>query len=139
MARNKAIPQKLVEKSRAHKGSERQTAKARAPAALHPVQGEKRPYRHKAGSVAKREIKRYQKSTNLLIPKASFERMVREVSETLKKGMRFTKSAIEAVQTSAEDYLVKLFEDASLCAAHGKRVTVQDKDIYLARRIRGET
>jgi histone H3 len=65
--------------------------------------------------------------------------MVREVSETLKKGMRFTKSAIEAVQTSAEDYLVKLFEDASLCASHAKRVTVQDKDIYLARRIRGET
>ena len=139
MARVKAPPKKRVQTSRAHKGSERQAAKAKAPAASHPVQGEKRPYRHKAGSVAKREIKRYQKSTNLLIPKASFERMVREVSETFKKGMRFTKSAIEAVQTSAEDYLVKLFEDASLCASHGKRVTVQDKDIYLARRIRGET
>jgi histone H3 len=139
MARNKAIPQKLVEKSRAHKGSERQAAKAKAPAASHPVQGEKRPYRHKAGSIAKREIKRYQKSTNLLIPKAPFARFVREVSETLKKGMRFTSTALEAVQSSAEDYLVKLFEDASLCAAHGKRVTVMDKDILLARRIRGET
>lgn len=139
MAREKGVPKKLVETSRAHKGSERQAAKAKASAASHPVPGEKRPYRHKAGSVAKREIKRYQKSTNLLIPKASFERMVREVSETLKKGMRFTSTAIEAVQTSAEDYLVKLFEDASLCAAHGKRVTVMDKDIYLARRIRGET
>ena len=126
MARNKGVPKKREVSSRAHKGSERQAAKGKASAASHPVQGEKRPYRHKAGSIAKRDIKRYQKSTKLLIPKASFERMVREVSETLKKGMRFTKSAIEAVQTSAEDYLVKLFEDASLCAAHGKRVTVQD-------------
>ena len=139
MVRVKAPPTKRVQTSRAHKGSERQAAKGKASAASHPVQGEKRPYRHKAGSIAKRDIKRYQKSTKLLIPKASFERMVREVSETLKKGMRFTKSAIEAVQTSAEDYLVKLFEDASLCASHAKRVTVQDKDIYLARRIRGET
>jgi len=139
MAREKGVPKKREVSSRAQKGSERQAAKAKAPAAPHSLPGEKRPYRHKAGSVAKREIKRYQKTTNLLIPKASFERMVREVSETLKKGMRFTSTAIEAVQTSAEDYLVKLFEDASLCAAHGKRVTVMDKDIYLARRIRGET
>ena len=139
MARVKAPPKKRVQISRTHKGSERQAAKARASAASHPVQGEKRPYRHKAGSVAKREIKRYQKSTNLLIPKAPFARFVREVSETLKKGMRFTSTALEAVQTSAEDYIVKLFEDASLCAAHGKRVTVMDKDILLARRIRGET
>jgi Core histone H2A/H2B/H3/H4 len=47
-------------------------------------------------------------------------------------------SAIQALQESAEAYLVGLFEDTNLCAIHAKRVTIMPKDIQLARRIRGE-
>jgi histone H3 len=90
--------------------------------------------------VALREIRQYQRSTNLLIPKTSFQRLVREVCqvELQKANMRFTSGALMATQEAAEAYLAGLFEDTNLCAIHAKRITITPKDIQLARRIRGE-
>jgi histone H3 len=51
---------------------------------------------------------------------------------------RFQSIVIQALQEAAKDYLIYLFEDAQFCAVHGKRITIQPKDIRLARRIRGE-
>jgi histone H3 len=85
-----------------------------------------------------REIRRYQKSTELLIRKVPFQRLVREVAADFRTELRFQQSAVEALQESAEAYLVGLFEDTNLCAIHAKRVTIMPKDIHLARRIRGE-
>ena len=85
-----------------------------------------------------REIRRYQKSTELLIRKLPFQRLVREITQDYKTDIRFQGSALLALQESAEAYLVGLFEDANLCAIHAKRVTIQPKDMQLARRIRGE-
>uniref|UniRef100_A0A3P8U9L3 Core Histone H2A/H2B/H3 domain-containing protein n=1 Tax=Amphiprion percula TaxID=161767 RepID=A0A3P8U9L3_AMPPE len=76
---------------------------------------------------ALREVRRYQKSTELLIRKPPFQRLVREIS-----------SAVMPLQEVSEAYLVGLFEDTDLCAIHAKRVTIMPKDIQLARRIRGE-
>lgn len=98
----------------------------------------KKPRRHRPGTVALREIRRYQKSTDLLIRKLPFQRLVREIAQDFKTDLRFQGSAILALQEAAEAYLVGLFEDANLCAIHAKRVTIQPKDIQLARRIRGE-
>jgi len=93
---------------------------------------------YRPGAVALREIRRYQKSTELLIRKRPFQRLVREVAEDFKTGLRFQGAALLALQEASEAYLVGLFEDANLAAKHAKRVTVQPKDIQLARRIRGE-
>ncbi|KAJ9079844.1 histone H3.1 [Entomophthora muscae] len=90
------------------------------------------------GTVALREIRRYQKSTELLIRKLPFQRLVREIAQDYKTDLRFQASAIAALQESAEAYLVGLFEDTNLAAIHAKRVTIQPKDILLARRLRGE-
>ena len=90
------------------------------------------------GTVALREIRRYQKSTELLIRKLPFQRLVREIAQDFKADLRFQSSAIGALQESVEAYLVSLFEDTNLCAIHAKRVTIQSKDIQLARRLRGE-
>ncbi|EJK47817.1 hypothetical protein THAOC_33441, partial [Thalassiosira oceanica] len=100
----------------------------------------KRPHRYRPGIVALREIRRYQKSTELLIRKAPFQRLVREVLEVHlnKNQMRLQSTAVLALQEASEAYLVGLFEDANLCAIHAKRVTLMPKDIQLARRIRGE-
>jgi histone H3 len=100
--------------------------------------GIKKPHRYRPGTVALREIRRYQKSTDLLIRKAPFNRLVREVSQDFKTDLRFESAAIAALQEAAEAYLVTLFEDTNLCAIHAKRVTIMPKDIQLARRIRGE-
>ena len=100
--------------------------------------GIKKPHRYRPGTVALREIRRYQKSTELLIRKLPFQRLVREITQDYKTDIRFQGSALLALQESAEAYLVGLFEDANLCAIHAKRVTIQPKDMQLARRIRGE-
>jgi histone H3 len=101
--------------------------------------GVKKPHRYRPGTVALREIRRYQKSTEALIANAPFQRLVREISLDYKSDIRFQAKAIAALQEASEAYLVGLFEDANLCAIHGKRVTIMPKDIKLARRIRGET
>jgi histone H3 len=100
--------------------------------------GVKKPHRYRPGTVALREIRRYQKSTELLIRKLPFQRLVREIAQEFKTDLRFQGSAVLALQEAAEAYLVGLFEDTNLCAIHAKRVTIMPKDIQLARRIRGE-
>jgi len=104
-----------------------------------PYEGMKRKmHRFRPGTVALREIRKYQKSTDLLIRKLPFQRLVREIAQDLKPDLRFQSAAIAALQEAAEAYLVALFEDSNLCAIHAKRVTIMPKDMQLARRIRGE-
>ena len=100
--------------------------------------GVKKPHRYRPGTVALREIRKYQKSTDLLIRKLPFQRLVREIAQDFKTDLRFQSTAILALQEASEAYLVGLFEDTNLCAIHAKRVTIMPKDIQLARRIRGE-
>ena len=100
---------------------------------------QKKPHRYCPGTVALREIRRYQKSTELLIRKLPFQRLVREIAQDLGKiNIRFQSGAIMALQEALEAYLVGLLEDANLCAVHAKRVTIMPKDIQLACRIQGE-
>uniref|UniRef100_A0A8C0UA03 Core Histone H2A/H2B/H3 domain-containing protein n=1 Tax=Cyanistes caeruleus TaxID=156563 RepID=A0A8C0UA03_CYACU len=112
-------------------------ARSRAPGAGRAACGSK-PHRYRPGTVALREIRRYQKSTELLIRKLPFQRLVREIAQDFKTDLRFQSSAVMALQEASEAYLVGLFEDTNLCAIHAKRVTIMPKDIQLARRIRGE-
>lgn len=98
----------------------------------------KKPHRFRPGTVALREIRRYQKSTELLIRKLPFRRLVAECMGEHKTALRIQASAVLALQEAVEGYMVSLFEDANLCAIHAKRVTVFPRDIQLARRLRGE-
>lgn len=84
------------------------------------------------------EIRKFQKSTELLLRKLPFQRVVREISQTHGNNYRWQSTAVMALQEAAEAYLVGLFEDTNLCAIHAKRVTIMPKDMQLARRIRGE-
>jgi histone H3 len=104
-----------------------------------PIQGGvKKPHRYRPGTVALREIRKFQKSTDLLIRKLHFQRVVREIAQQFKSDLRFQSQAVLALQEACEAYLVGLFEDTNLCAIHAKRVTIMPKDMQLARRIRGE-
>ena len=89
--------------------------------------GVMKPHRYRPGTVALREIRRYQKSTELLIRKLPFQRLVREIAQDFKTDLRFQSSAIVALQEASEAYLVGLFEDTNLCAIHAKRVTIMPK------------
>ncbi|KXX75208.1 histone H3-like centromeric protein hH3v [Madurella mycetomatis] len=101
-------------------------------------QGKKRRYR--PGTLALKEIRRYQANADLLMSKLPFARLVREIALDCRPSgeeLRWQSQAILALQESAEAFLVHLFEDTNLCAIHAKRVTIMQKDIQLARRIRG--
>ena len=95
-------------------------------------QKKRRPRRYRLGTVALREIRRYQKSSELLIRRMPFQRLVREIAQTHNPYVRFQSGTILALQESAEAYLVGLLEDSNLCAIHAKRVTIMPKDIKLA-------
>ena len=98
----------------------------------------KKPHRYRPGTVALREIRKYQKSTDLLIRKLPFQRLVREIASDFATDLRFQSHAVLALQEAAEAYLVGLFQDTNLLAIHARRVTIKPKDMQLARRIRGE-
>ena len=100
--------------------------------------GVKKPHRYRPGTVALREIRRYQKSADLLIRKLPFARVVKEVTynDVKPTDKRYTATAMLGLQEAAEFQLVGLFENANLCAIHAKRVTVMPKDIQLTRKIK---
>ena len=97
-----------------------------------------KPHRYRAGTVALQDIRHFQKTSALLIRKLPFQRLVREIAQDFKTDLRFQSAAILCLQEAAEAYLVRLFDDANLCAIHARLVTILPKDIQLARRIRGE-
>ena len=100
---------------------------------------EKKKYRASPGVRALSDIRRYQKSTENLIRRLPFQRLVREVTRNISgKEFKYQVSALFALQEAAESYLVGLFEDTNLCSIHAKRVTIMPKDMNLARRIRGQ-
>ncbi|XP_022080340.1 histone H3-like centromeric protein CSE4 [Acanthaster planci] len=134
MARTKQTARKSTGGKAPRKQLATKAARKSAPA----TGGVKKPHRYRPGTVALREIRRYQKSTELLIRKLPFQRLVREIAQDFKTELRFQSSAVMALQEASEAYLVGLFEDTNLCAIHAKRVTIMPKDIQLARRIRGE-
>jgi histone H3/H4 len=148
MVRTKTVPKKKVaaaaDESSSGSGSGDEEAPAvAAPIAANPdvvVVGKKprKKYRTKPGRKALRDIRRYQKSTELLIPKLPFQRLVREIGQDYKTdGVRFTRTALLTLQEGAEAFLTDLFGSSLLSALNNKRVTVMQKDMQLARKLRG--
>ncbi|KAK1328814.1 hypothetical protein QTO34_010983 [Cnephaeus nilssonii] len=127
MARTKQTARKSTGGKAPRKQLATKAARKSAPA----TGGVKKPHRYRPGTVALREIRRYQKSTELLIRKLPFQRLVREIAQDFKTDLRFQSSAVMALQEACEAYLVGLFEDTNLCAIHAKRVTIMPKDIQL--------
>ena len=137
IARKKAA-ERAAQVAKAAKAAKKSGMKA-------PKGGVKKPHRYCPGTVALKEIRRYQKSTELLIQKLPFQQLVWEIASDndvicspLCGKVRFQSASIMVLQEASEVYLVGLFEDTNLCAIYAKRVTIMPKDIQLARRIRGE-
>jgi len=126
------------------KGSKKMPAKGKSSKAVKksaPAAGgvkKARTFRWKAGTVALREVKRYQKTVDNLLPRAPFQRLVRSIVSDMDHELRFQSAALLALQEASEAYIVGVFEDTNLCAIHANRVTVMKKDMDLARRIRGD-
>lgn len=107
--------------------------------------GEARRRRFRPGTVALREIRRYQQQINLLVPRLPFARLVREIIQVVQGGrvegglqFRVGSTAMEAMQQATEALAVGLYEDANLAAIHARRVTVSKGDLEIARRLQGD-
>ena len=134
MARTK----QTARRSTGGKAPRKQLATKAARKSAPPTGGCKKPHRYRPGTVALREIRKYQKSTDLLIRKLPFQRFLREVTQGFRGDLRYTATALAASQEASEAYLIGLMEDTNLCAIHARRVTIMPKDIQLSRRIRRE-
>ena len=133
MARTKQTARKSAGGKAPRKQLAQKASRKNAPA----TGGVKKAHRYRPGTVALREIRRYQKSTELLLRKLPFQRLVREIAAQYAPDLRFQASAIAALQEATEAFMVSIFEDSNLCAIHAKRVTVMNKDMALAKRLRG--
>jgi histone H3 len=132
MARTK----QTARKSTGGKAPRRQLATKAARKAAPSTSGVKRPIRYKSGTVALREIRKYQKTTELLIHKLPFSRFVREILGSVSDRIeRIAGEALLALQEASEKFLINLFEDSNLCAIHARRVTIMNKDIKLVKRL----
>ncbi|GAB1285795.1 Histone H3.2 [Apodemus speciosus] len=134
MARTK----QTARKSTGGKAPRKQLATKAARKSAPSTGGVKKPHRYRPGTVALREIRRYQKSTELLIRSSPFSVWCEKLLRTSKQICASRVQLLVLCSEASEAYLVGLFEDTNLCAIHAKRVTIMPKDIQLARRIRGE-
>ena len=96
-----------------------------------------RGFRFRPHSVPFREIRKYQRSAELLIRKLPFQRLVHEIAQDIRGDLRFQSSAVMALQEAAEDYIVSVFEGTRLAALHARRVTIKPRDMAFARRLSG--
>ena len=99
----------------------------------------RKPRRYRPGTVALRQISKYQRSVDTIIPKVSFQGMVREISRGIKSDIRFQSTALLALQEAAEAYAVAVFERTQKCAVHAKRKTIMPRDVHLQRILAGES
>eukprot|EP01062_Namystynia_karyoxenos_P046349 TRINITY_DN34695_c0_g1_i1.p2 TRINITY_DN34695_c0_g1~~TRINITY_DN34695_c0_g1_i1.p2 ORF type:complete len:196 (+),score=32.03 TRINITY_DN34695_c0_g1_i1:62-649(+) len=115
--------------------------------------GQRRKRRARRGTVAAREIRVLQRSTRLVLRPAGFKRLVQargliarfgaaEADRLVRTGepapLKFTKKALHALQVAAEEYMVRLFQDAMLAQLHRKALTLGNNDLKFVRRLRGE-
>ena len=92
----------------------------------------KRPYHFWLGEKALQEIRKYQKSTELLMRRVTFQRLIRQIAHDTCSDLHFQAIAIRALQEAAKSYMIGLSEDSNLCAVHTKHVTIMPKDMQLA-------
>jgi histone H3 len=99
----------------------------------------RKPCRWRPGTVALREIRKFQKTTDLLIRKAPIQRLVREIVQDMsrKSDLRMQSTALLALQEAVEYFMVDFFYNTNLCTLHGKRKTIMVNDLALACHIQG--
>ena len=131
MARTKQTARKSTGGKAPRKQLQTKVARKTAPA----TGGLKKPHRFKPGTVALREVRRYQKSTECLTRRLPFQRLVRECAHGFKAELRFERAAMLCLQQAMEMWVSTVLDDAQCYCIHAKRVTLQGKDVHLAMKI----
>ncbi|XP_018868542.1 histone H3.Y-like [Gorilla gorilla gorilla] len=128
MASTKQSPHKATTWQDTRNPLATKAARKRAP----PKGGIKKPHRYRPGTPALRKIRKYQRSTQLFLPKLPFQCLVCEIAQAISPDLRFQSAAIGSLQEASETNLVRLFKNANLCAIHAWRVIIMPRDMQLA-------
>ena len=100
-----------------------------------PSTTEPRPRRWRPGTVALREIKKYQKKPGFLVARQRFNRVVRDILSKYRKNegteWRISKEALRALQHEGEGILTESFEAAQKISCIFKKRTCV-KEAYIA-------
>lgn len=86
-------------------------------------------YRFKPGTVALRDIKKYQKSTDLIFQKLPFQKLVRKILEG--KDVKISKHIFILLQYYIEQFITNILKQANNISTHFKRTKVLASDIDL--------
>jgi histone H3 len=99
----------------------------------------RKPCRWPLGTVALREIPKFQKTTDLIIRKAPFQCLVQEIVHNIsrKSDLQMQSTALLVLQEAAEYFMGDVFSNINLFAQYSKRVTIKVKDLDLACHIQG--
>lgn len=135
MARTKQTAKKSVGGKAPRKQLATKAARKTAPASGSEA-SQKRPARFRPGSVALKEIRKYQKSTDHLMRKLTFQRLVRSIAASIRSEFRFRSIVMHCLQEVIESFITSLFEESNQFALHAKRMTVMVKDLYLLCKIK---
>lgn len=123
----------------AAKATAKATAKAVASGGATKADGEKRKYRLHPGTRALREIRKYQKGSDSLIPRATLSRYVRELVQearlTTAGKLRVSDKAFAILQFVTEDMLIQWLRDCNYIAVSNNRVTITRSDMDIVSRL----
>ncbi|XP_055984065.1 histone H3.1-like [Sorex fumeus] len=133
----RARTKQAVHKSTGGKAPHKQLATKAAHKSAPATGGVKKPHRYRPDTIELLEIHCYQKSTELLIRKLLFQRLVREMTQDFKTDLRSQSLTVTALPEACKVYLVGLFKDTNFCSFPTKHITIMPKDIQLASAERG--
>ena len=101
------------------------------------IKKERKKRRYRPGTIALREIRHHQKTTNHLIAKKRFRGLVREIGDRFHTDLRWAESALFALQEGAESYIVDVMEGTNLCTIARGKETIKPRDMRLACHLKG--
>ena len=110
---------------------------AKRPKKILPYKAVRAPHVYRPSLRARLEIRKYQKTTNLLVARRPVNRIVREILQEMRPGFRLREEAVDALHHAVEDYAIKLLIECNALADHAKRITIMPNDLRLALRLRG--
>ena len=94
--------------------------------------------RYRPGQFALKEVKYYKNNAGFVIPISAIRRLCLDIGYDCKEKISFQLHAYRLLQEAAEWYLVRVFKDTNLLAAHDRRITINTRDMVLARKVSGD-
>jgi len=93
--------------------------------------------RKRPGTLAIRDIRRWQKEIEPILARGPLERLIRSIAGEFDPNARWQEVSLAALHRDLEVFLYRTFRNTNLCAIQAGRSTIQGKDVRLQQEICG--